>query len=62
MQPLPTEPGRYLDPQGQPWYRHLTGVWEDPTGRIKPITHNQALVIFGPFTGPEEISQNITQK
>lgn len=47
---LPTEPGAYLDGQGDLWTLTPSGLWYDRNGETRPIACNRRLVAIAPFT------------
>lgn len=50
---VPTEPGRYLDNQGEDWELKDDGHWYDKAGVTKPTSWNYALAAFSPWTKVE---------
>lgn len=51
---LPTEPGDYLDQDGDPWRLDDRGNWFDEYGQTRPPEYNRLLVICAPFTRVED--------
>lgn len=51
LQPVvvPTEPGTYLDSEGDMWVLRENGEWMDTTGETRPASYNWMLVGIGPF-------------
>lgn len=47
---VPTEPGLYIDGEGEEWVRHKDGSWTDARGDTRGGSAVYILGAFGPWT------------